>query len=100
MSGLLILYICVFLDLFAVGIVIPLLPYYASSLGAEPWLYGLLGTTYGLVIHIALYFQNVFSLQIFFLNNFILPSIYFLVFIGPIHRYYFTVSIAMLINPR
>ena len=33
-NGLLLLSLIVFLDLFSVGLVIPLLPYYASSLGA------------------------------------------------------------------
>ena len=41
------LYISIFIDLLGVGIVIPLVPYYASALGADPAIYGLLGTIYG-----------------------------------------------------
>eukprot|EP00164_Ancoracysta_twista_P006091 GFYU01008405.1.p1 GENE.GFYU01008405.1~~GFYU01008405.1.p1 ORF type:complete len:477 (+),score=116.98 GFYU01008405.1:72-1433(+) len=37
----------VFLDLFAVALVIPLLPFLATELGASPRIYGLLGSTYG-----------------------------------------------------
>jgi len=47
-NGLVVLYISVTLDILAVGTVIPLLPYYVSNLGAETWVYGLLGTIYGL----------------------------------------------------
>jgi MFS family permease len=59
-----ILHVAIFLDILAVGIIVPLLPYYAAELGAgasspsivsksfihsfkEPWVYGLLQTIYG-----------------------------------------------------
>eukprot|EP01114_Cavostelium_apophysatum_P020129 TRINITY_DN6660_c0_g1_i1.p1 TRINITY_DN6660_c0_g1~~TRINITY_DN6660_c0_g1_i1.p1 ORF type:complete len:408 (-),score=52.44 TRINITY_DN6660_c0_g1_i1:124-1347(-) len=44
---LLALYVTVFVDLFAVGIIVPLLPYYVSSVGAEAKVYGLLISIYG-----------------------------------------------------
>ena len=37
----------IFVDIFAVALVIPLLPFYAKALGATPSAYGLLSTTYG-----------------------------------------------------
>ena len=46
-NPLLALYVCVFVDLFAVGIIVPLLPYYVSSHGAEKTTYGMLISIYG-----------------------------------------------------
>mmetsp|Transcript_17167 Transcript_17167/g.51306 ORF Transcript_17167/g.51306 Transcript_17167/m.51306 type:complete len:575 (-) Transcript_17167:73-1797(-) len=40
---------CVFLDLFGVGLVVPLLPYYAANLGADPSAYGVLVSSYGVL---------------------------------------------------
>ena len=48
-SGLVALYACVFLDLVSVGLVIPLLPYYAEALGASPSEYGALLSFYGIL---------------------------------------------------
>lgn len=47
-NPLIILYCSIFFDFFSVGIIIPLLPYYVSNLGADIWIYGLLGSTYGI----------------------------------------------------
>lgn len=41
------LWMLVFIDMLAVGLVIPLLPYYASHLGADAETYGYLGSVYG-----------------------------------------------------
>lgn len=42
------LWVLVFVDMLAVGLVIPLLPYYASNLGADAVTYGYLGSIYGI----------------------------------------------------
>jgi len=42
------LWMLVFIDMLAVGLVIPLLPYYASNLGADAQVYGYLGSVYGI----------------------------------------------------
>ncbi len=39
----------VFLDLLGFGIIIPLMPHYAESMGASPFLYGLLAASYSLM---------------------------------------------------
>eukprot|EP01086_Lenisia_limosa_P012471 TRINITY_DN40825_c0_g1_i1.p1 TRINITY_DN40825_c0_g1~~TRINITY_DN40825_c0_g1_i1.p1 ORF type:complete len:430 (-),score=27.54 TRINITY_DN40825_c0_g1_i1:123-1412(-) len=43
-----VLYLSVFLDLFSVGLVVPLLPHIAKEIGVSPSVYGLVGTCYGL----------------------------------------------------
>jgi hypothetical protein len=40
--------LAVFLDLFAVGLVVPLIPHFLSSLGASPSTIGVIGSFYGL----------------------------------------------------
>lgn len=42
------LWVLVFVDMLSVGLVIPLLPYYASHLGADAETYGYLGSIYGI----------------------------------------------------
>ncbi len=44
-----ILFLAVFIDLLEFGIVIPLLPFWALSLGATPFIYGLLASLYSLM---------------------------------------------------
>ena len=44
-----VLFLAVFIDLLGFGIVIPLLPFWASSLGASPFVYGLLVSSYSLM---------------------------------------------------
>jgi MFS family permease len=44
-----VLLFAVFVDLLAVGLVVPLLPYYAEKVGADAAAYGLIGTVYGLL---------------------------------------------------
>eukprot|EP01087_Luapelamoeba_hula_P014666 TRINITY_DN4342_c0_g1_i1.p1 TRINITY_DN4342_c0_g1~~TRINITY_DN4342_c0_g1_i1.p1 ORF type:complete len:448 (+),score=23.73 TRINITY_DN4342_c0_g1_i1:313-1656(+) len=39
----------VLMDMFAVGLVVPLLPYYATNLGADAAAYGTIGSVYGLL---------------------------------------------------
>ncbi len=39
----------VFVDMLAVGLVIPLFPYYASKLGADASIFGYIGSVYGLL---------------------------------------------------
>ncbi len=49
MSPLVIIFITVFIDLLGFGIIIPLLPFYAESFGANAFTIGLLGTSYSLM---------------------------------------------------
>jgi hypothetical protein len=42
------LWVLVFVDMLAVGLVVPLLPYYAQNLGADAATYGYLGSLYGI----------------------------------------------------
>jgi MFS transporter, DHA1 family, tetracycline resistance protein len=48
-SPLVIIFITVFIDLLGFGIIIPLLPFYAESFGANAFTIGLLGTSYSLM---------------------------------------------------
>ena len=45
MSPLVIIFLTVFIDLLGFGIIIPLLPFYAESFGANAFTVGLLGTS-------------------------------------------------------
>ena len=49
MSPLVIIFITVFIDLVGFGIIIPLLPFYAESFGANAFAIGLLGTSFSLM---------------------------------------------------
>lgn len=49
MSPLVIIFLTVFIDLLGFGIIIPLLPFYAESYGANGFTVGLLGTVYSLM---------------------------------------------------
>ena len=49
MSPLAIIFVTVFIDLLGFGIIIPLLPFYAESFGANAFTIGLLGTSYSLM---------------------------------------------------
>ncbi len=49
MSPLVIIFLTVFIDLLGFGIIIPLLPFYAESFGANAFMVGLLGTSYSLM---------------------------------------------------
>ena len=49
MSPLIIIFLTVFIDLLGFGIIIPLLPFYAESYGANAFTVGLLGTVYSLM---------------------------------------------------
>ena len=49
MSPLVIIFITVFIDLVGFGIIIPLLPFYAESFGANAFTIGLLGTSFSLM---------------------------------------------------
>ena len=49
MSPLVIIFVTVFIDLLGFGIIIPLLPFYAESFGANAFTIGLLGTSYSLM---------------------------------------------------
>lgn len=49
MSPLIIIFLTVFIDLLGFGIIIPLLPFYAESYGADAFTVGLLGTSYSLM---------------------------------------------------
>jgi multidrug resistance protein len=49
MSPLVIIFLTVFIDLLGFGIIIPLLPFYAESFGANAFTVGLLGTTFSLM---------------------------------------------------
>ena len=49
MSPIVIIFITVFIDLLGFGIIIPLLPFYAESFGANAFTIGLLGTSYSLM---------------------------------------------------
>lgn len=49
MSPLVIIFVTVFIDLLGFGIIIPLLPFYAQSYGASPFVIGLLGTVFSLM---------------------------------------------------
>ncbi len=49
MSPLVIIFLTVFIDLLGFGIIIPLLPFYAESYGANAFTVGLLGTVYSLM---------------------------------------------------
>ena len=49
MSPLVIIFITVFIDLLGFGIIIPLLPFYAESFGANAFTIGLLGTSFSLM---------------------------------------------------
>ena len=46
MKQVVVIQVLVFLDMLAVGLVIPLIPAFAEELGMGPEMYGLLGTTY------------------------------------------------------
>jgi DHA1 family tetracycline resistance protein-like MFS transporter len=48
-SPLVIIFVTVFIDLLGFGIIIPLLPFYAQSYGASPFVIGLLGTVFSLM---------------------------------------------------
>jgi DHA1 family tetracycline resistance protein-like MFS transporter len=48
-SPLVIIFVTVFIDLLGFGIIIPLLPFYAESFGADAFTIGLLGTVYSLM---------------------------------------------------
>ena len=49
MSPLVIIFVTVFIDLLGFGIIIPLLPFYAESFGANAFTIGLLGTSFSLM---------------------------------------------------
>ena len=49
MSPLVIIFLTVFIDLLGFGIIIPLLPFYAESFGANAFTVGMLGTVYSLM---------------------------------------------------
>jgi len=49
MSPLVVIFVTVFIDLLGFGIIIPLLPFYAESLGASAFMIGLLGTSFSLM---------------------------------------------------
>ena len=49
MSPLVIIFLTVFIDLLGFGIIIPLLPFYAESFGANAFTVGMLGTSYSLM---------------------------------------------------
>jgi multidrug resistance protein len=49
MSPLVIIFLTVFIDLLGFGIIIPLLPFYAESYGANAFTVGMLGTSYSLM---------------------------------------------------
>lgn len=49
MSPLIIIFLTVFIDLLGFGIIIPLLPFYAESFGADAFTVGMLGTVYSLM---------------------------------------------------
>jgi len=49
LSPLVIIFVTVFIDLLGFGIIIPLLPFYAESFGANAFTIGLLGTSYSLM---------------------------------------------------
>lgn len=49
MSPLIIIFLTVFIDLLGFGIIIPLLPFYAESYGANAFTVGMLGTVYSLM---------------------------------------------------
>jgi MFS transporter, DHA1 family, tetracycline resistance protein len=48
-SPLVIIFVTVFIDLLGFGIIIPLLPFYAESYGANAFTVGMLGTVYSLM---------------------------------------------------
>jgi DHA1 family tetracycline resistance protein-like MFS transporter len=49
LSPLIIIFLTVFIDLLGFGIIIPLLPFYAESFGADAFTVGMLGTVYSLM---------------------------------------------------
>jgi MFS transporter, DHA1 family, tetracycline resistance protein len=49
LSPLIIIFLTVFIDLLGFGIIIPLLPFYAESYGANAFMVGMLGTVYSLM---------------------------------------------------
>ena len=49
MRSMLWLWLLVLLDMFAVGLVVPLLPYYTTRLGADAVTFGYLGSLYGIL---------------------------------------------------
>jgi DHA1 family multidrug resistance protein-like MFS transporter len=77
-----ILLAAIFVDLLAVAIIIPLLPFYARRLGADPSFFGLLGTIYGVCqligAPIAGRFADMYGRKKILMANFALAGISYL----------------------